>query len=214
MNAEQMMYSSSRLSVALVLALLVIPSTSSAQDVRDSVKHRNDCRLAAQILTRGQPAIRMPWALRIVPDCGATGGDAVAEVIRASPRGGVSETKLESVVMVASVLEDAGIFSAALEAAGDGAGDKAARIQALRVLFYQLCTGRIDPYESFLSTNETVYIPIADYPRTVGRPLPADAVAQAATLARQLITNHAIDSDVRAAARKLLSAVRNLPPPI
>jgi hypothetical protein len=53
---------------ALVLASL--PAASYAQDERASdVRHRNDCRLAGQVLQTGNPRTKREWALEAIRSC-------------------------------------------------------------------------------------------------------------------------------------------------
>lgn len=205
-------WGATRAATLLAVALLFLPTESAAQAQPDSVKHRNDCRLASQVLTLGQPANRRTWALRILPTCGRTGATAVAEVLRSSRQDRVWRAGLEEVVMMASVLHDAEIFSAALGVANDGSAGKAARIQAFRVLFYQLSPGRADPYESFLAQNHLAYIPPADYPSILVTPVPPDAAERVAEVARRNIDNGAQDPDIVSAARKVLRAARHAMP--
>ena len=52
------------------LALLVLtPLPGASQADPGAVHHRNDCRLAEQILTQGQPAGKRDWALEIIGSC-------------------------------------------------------------------------------------------------------------------------------------------------
>lgn len=170
----------------------------------DSVRHRNDCRLAAQILTSGQPANRRTWALRLLPTCGAAGGVAIADALRSARAAQGWEPGLEEIVMLTSVLHDANIFAAAANVAADPSAGKAARIQAVRVLYYQLGRGRADPYESFLAGDEgLIYIGPSDYPYEVGAPVPGDAATRAAQVAATILSGTGVDPDLCAAARTL-----------
>jgi hypothetical protein len=52
------------------LALLILaPLPAASQADPGVVQHRNDCRLAEQILTQGQPAGKRSWALEIIGSC-------------------------------------------------------------------------------------------------------------------------------------------------
>src|ERR1041384_5383461 len=46
------------------------PQLSAAQASPDSVGHRNECRLAEQVLTTGSPAPHREWAEGYIPSCG------------------------------------------------------------------------------------------------------------------------------------------------
>lgn len=61
----------------LTVALTLCGSTVRAQANPDSVKLRNDCRLAQQVLTTGQPATHRQEALTIIGLCGREGVPAL-----------------------------------------------------------------------------------------------------------------------------------------
>lgn len=195
---------------AIVVCLDVlrsVPLDAQATSRPDSVQHRNDCRLASQVLTKGQPANKYVWALAHIPTCGPVGGLALAEVLEQN-RNIVRPEALEDIVMLASDFHDASIFRAALDVAGDEGSTKQARIQALRVVYYQLGRGRVDPYESFLAAESgAIYHYLPDHGCGVGEPLPTDAAQQALHVAEAAIQS-ARDADVRAAAQKLSGAAR------
>lgn len=193
--------------IGLVAAgMMMLPGNAHSQADPDSVKHRNDCRLAAQVITLGQPANRRNWALRLLPNCGAAGGVAIAQALASYRAAQAPEQRLEELVMLTSVLHDASIFDVAAGIAVDPTAGKAARIQAVRVLFFQVSRGRADPYESFLASDEMTYLPISDYPYMVGAVLPADAARRAAQIASTIQSQSGTDADLCSAASKLASA--------
>ena len=65
----------------LVGAMATVPPPAMGQNA-DSVQLRNECRLAHQILTKGQPANQRDWALEFIRRCGSLGGEAIAHLIR------------------------------------------------------------------------------------------------------------------------------------
>jgi hypothetical protein len=189
-------------------ALRGAPLDAQATSQPDTVQHRNNCRLAVQVLTTGQPANKRYWALAYASTCGPVGGPALAHALEQNRRSATPEA-LEEVVMVTSEFHDATIFRTALDIARDASSTKAARIQALRVLYYQLGRGRVDPYESFLAAETgEIYLIRPDYPCGVGEPLPADA-AQQTLRAAEAIEQRETDADLRAAARKVSGAARS-----
>jgi hypothetical protein len=199
------------LPAVVVLALTMAacgPTPGTSQVSPDSVKHRNDCRLAFQVVTDGQPANRRQWALGLLPTCGTVGGEAVSGVLRRSRGAAVPSPELEAAVMLASVLHDARIFATAREIALDRGAGRVARIQALRVIYFQTGRGFADPYESFLQGEQLTYMPLSDYPYTVGEPLPADVAEQAESVAQQILGTPDLDADLCAAARKVRAAAR------
>ena len=187
-------------SVLGAVLMLTISSNAEAQVNPDSVKWRNDCRLASQIVTHGQPANRREWAIRVLPDCGAEGGRAVAAALNLHRSGGGKAEELEELVMITSVLHDANVFRAALSIAVDPAAQERARVQAFRILYFQLTRGAVDPYESFLAASGTIHFRITDYPFTEGQPLPPTAARQVLDAARTVRGDTNNRANVRAAA--------------
>jgi hypothetical protein len=49
-----------------LLLVIALPACATAQASPDSVKERNDCRLAAQVLSTGQPRPRLQWAAQVI----------------------------------------------------------------------------------------------------------------------------------------------------
>lgn len=173
----------------------------------DSVQHRNDCRLAGQVLTQGQPANKRPWALAYIELCGVQGGQVLATVLDQNRHTNSLPSYPEDVVMVTSAFHDAAVFRAALDIASDRTAGKVARIQALRVLFYQFSKGQVDPYESFLASDESTYVPLTDWGCSVGDPLPPDAAQRTLTVTDRIVESET-DADLQAAARKAAGAAR------
>jgi hypothetical protein len=114
--------------------------------------------------------------------------------------------------MLTSVLHDAHIFSAAEEIALNSGTGKAARIQALRVLYFQIRRGRSDSYESFLAAgvDGPTYVAPTDYPYAVGEALPPDAAARAAQVASAVLNQPHRDPDICAAAGRLAAAASRM----
>jgi hypothetical protein len=78
-----------RIIVFAVLALLPAMRLH-AQANPDSVKHRNECRLALQVLVKGEPARLTGWAINYVRSCGRdtwAQGAAAARRVGISPAG-------------------------------------------------------------------------------------------------------------------------------
>ncbi len=68
-----------RIAVA-TLALALCGASAQAQVNPDSVKLRNDCRLAEQVLTTGEPATHRQEALTVIGLCGGEGVPALLSV--------------------------------------------------------------------------------------------------------------------------------------
>ena len=112
--------------------LLVAPLSSSlGQADPDSVKLRNDCRLAAQVLSKGRPAPHDLWALQIIASCGDLAAEALPPVWQDPPADTVSCAWL---VGASVSVRDARVFEASMVAAQTPAGPRLVRLSALRVL--------------------------------------------------------------------------------
>ena len=193
-----------RLSWAYGLALtLIVPGSACAQLQPDSVHHRNECRLARQILLQGQPANKRDWALNHILRCGAVGGATIAAMVSESRHHETNDPGLEQTVMLTASMRDDSIFGAALGVAQDAAAGKASRIQALRILYFQIASWMaMDPYGSFLADSGGTYVPLSDWEMLRGTPLRPDAVREALAVGERLLATER-DRDVLAAADKL-----------
>lgn len=161
-------------------------------------QHRNDCRLAHQVLTLGQPADRTDWALEIAPTCPALGGEALAAVLLAHRGDETAGPELEVVVDASLRLRDGALFGAGLQLADDPGAGRAARIAGWQVVHAQLTgvypasTGDGGDVAQASSTLLTV-------PVLPGAPLPADRI----TLAREAATRAAASADTPPAVKEL-----------
>jgi hypothetical protein len=190
------------LGACLIAGPLAAQGGSGKEDHADE-HHRNDCRLAAQVLTLGQPADRRAWALETAPTCGASGGQALATVLDGQ-HGAADGAELEALVFATSRMTDGSVFQAGLRLGSDaGAGD-AARAAGWRVALYQLVPGS---YAAPGDVEEGDFGGGADEASSAapvrGAPLPADAAAQA----RQAVQGiQSADDAVREAMDDLLFA--------
>jgi hypothetical protein len=188
--------------VCLIAGPLAAQGGSGKEDYADE-HHRNDCRLAGQVLTLGQPADRRAWALETAPTCGASGGQALAAVLDGQ-HGAADGVELEALVFATSRMRDGSVFQAGLRLGADaGAGD-AARAAGWRVALYQLVPGS---YAAPVEVEEGDFAGGADEASSAapvaGAPLPADAAAQA----RQAVQgSQAAAATVREAMDRLLAA--------
>lgn len=97
------------------------------------VKHRNDCRLAAQVIATGTVEPKSDWALSMISSCGAEGGRALAAAVRQSSSSS-DTTWLNRLTQRALYLHDGQLYRAALEVAGATHASVPARIFAFRTL--------------------------------------------------------------------------------
>jgi hypothetical protein len=125
-----------RLSLA-VLAILGAAVPLHAQAEPDSVKLRNDCRLAVQVTLTGNPAPRREWARWAIMRCGAEGGRVIAQAIRAN-KSSSDTALLNRITWPAFELRDGNVFLAAYEVLGDKSATPQARVFAVRTLLLAL----------------------------------------------------------------------------
>ncbi|MDP3909388.1 MAG: hypothetical protein Q8Q14_03270 [Gemmatimonadales bacterium] len=113
-----------------------LSAQGQGQSERDNAQLRNDCRLAAQVLTLGQPADRYEWARDIIVKCDESGGQALASLWRSVP---ADSGELARVVYSTSRLRDQRILDELVTVARDGARPVVVRLCAFQVLvsYYQ-----------------------------------------------------------------------------
>ena len=121
-----------RTTLIVVVVFSLLPRITSAQRAEE-VQHRNECRLATQIITTGQPAGKASWAASTIGTCGAAAGTGVADGIRAS-RTSRDVSMLSRLGDVAVVLRDGNMFGAATDVLADASASPEARVFAARVL--------------------------------------------------------------------------------
>lgn len=192
----------------VIILVALAPVSVHAQAHADSVHHRNDCRLARQVIETGQPSRHTDWALRQIGGCGS-------EVYGASIAAGVRRLRAETDTAVLGrlwnpmhFLQDGSLYDAALEIAGDRAASVPSRVFALLALIhasrlgtsatYPGVTGGFDEHGFVRGGcgNITVY----DDVRITGTPLPADWRAQVQALGERLRSDLSEPLDVRTAA--------------
>jgi hypothetical protein len=168
------------------------------------VHHRDECRLAHQILTLGQPANKREWALDRIGTCGPEGGEALATQFQAKRLANDDTPELEDLVIAARDFVDGNLYRAALGIASDGTAGTAARVDAIRIIFGMLRPGTRATYEEFADAETTITGAFTVQP-TYGTPLPTTA-AEDARKAMQDVRRTAQTEAVRNAAGKLFVA--------
>lgn len=206
---------------SLLLALAVIlPLSAQAQASPDSVKHRNDCRLAVQVLTTGNPAVKADWAIRQMRTCPA-GAAELARAFRAA-RSGRDTASLNRLTAPADWLRDGSMFSAALEVLRDRNASPEARVYAARVAMWAYVPGEEIRYEHLVDADGdgdwtcSGLGPSLHGEVVRGTPLPAGWIESGTALGRALSVDDSEPVRVRQAARCLALVipfpyVRNMP---
>lgn len=187
--------------VGLSLALPVAGQEERANPVQ--VKHRNNCRLAAQILLEGQPAVKRDWALAYIGSCPQQQQVAV-EMWKAPPG---ERSELDRLFELSRKFKDERIFRRAVELAEDPAVDREVRVTALGVLGSYLDPNLVMRLSDLERRRELAGIRWANIfgvggdleAQETGRPLPTDADERIRSLVRNL-AREAEDDLVRAQA--------------
>lgn len=175
----------------------------SAQTNPGDVKHRNDCRLAEQILTHGQPAVKRIWALKVIGTC-AEGVSVLPQVWGDPP---AEDAELQQLYHASARSGDARVFEAAFTVAADPGVPAQARVAALGVV-----VSSVQPELTLYLEDRSPLVGVpprewndlwgtVDHPvQLAGEvPLPVDAESRAVALVQELAAS-AGDSLVRDAA--------------
>jgi hypothetical protein len=168
------------------------------------VRHRNDCRLAQQVLTLGQPAGKREWALDTIPACGPMGAEAVSRQLLAAAAAG-DTAALRVAVRLSSGFVHPDLFEAGAQLAERARFGPVVRVHGLRVLFMQ-----IQP-TFWVGFDEITQPPFGDdFARAVGRStnqpsvqagaLPNDAGQRAASIGLAIIRDSGNARELRNAA--------------
>lgn len=186
---------------ALATAILLLPRIASAQAEPDSVKHRNNCRLAEQVIATGHPAPHDQWALDLIGGC-PEGGEALANALRLASQS-TDTAYLDRLTRPTLFLRDGNIFAAALTIASERSATETARVFALRSLIYAMRpTAGID--YGVLATDQPTFCVGSASPHrsfTQGAPLPHDYAEQIHTLAWRIVRDTSESPILRHAAQ-------------
>lgn len=198
-------------SVPLILGGLV-SSLAAQEQAADpaQVKHRNNCRLAAQVLLDGQPAVKGDWALRYIGSCPQQ--QQVVVAMWQDPPVGTEE--LDRLFELSRKVKDRRIFRRAAEVAEDPAARSELRVTALGVLGSYLHPDLVMRLSDLERRSEVGGIRWANIFGVGGdledqetvRPLPDDAERRICDLVRHLV-REAEDDLVRAQAWHLAARV-------
>ena len=192
-----------------LLSAFAIAARLEGQADPDSVKLRNSCRLALQVLATGVPAPKREWAQVIAPQCNVTDRQValVAGVNRLRTSHDIRE--LEQVVESLVSFHDGQLFAAVLGLAGDNGASNEARIEAF-VALKGLSSGLPGlRYADFAAGISEDGIPLgrcggfSDHklPWTDGvTPLPADFKARITRVAGRVRRDTSLPGSVRGAA--------------
>lgn len=180
---------------------------------REDVQLRNDCRLAVQVLTHGQPANKRVWALWRISGCDESGPPVLARMWRevAADSASVDEAIYRSVR-----LRDRRVYDVVSAIARDRSVPALKRAAALHLLGRWAQEGLSLHFEQFFAPgfesvekNGVIHQGISDDTRFEGaEPLPAAIKADVQRLARDVAATDP-SYRLRAAAEVLASSLSN-----
>lgn len=195
--------------VLACLLLVVLARPGFAQVNSDSVKHRNECRFAEQVMTTGRPEPHREWARGYIAFCGTESwARAAANQLR---RLSMSEDRstLEKEWGRVRLLRDSTLFATAFEIARAGSSSVPARVYAIRYLLNVVHPNRLITYGLMVrETDARGYRRGPCFERTAagrqaeyhGVPHPRDFRERIAALMRDIHTDPAQPAQVRNAA--------------
>lgn len=194
-----------QMAMAAAMTVLVSAGDMEAQaaDTAHRAKLRADCRLAEQILTEGQPAVKRDWALGVIGACPGL-ADVLAQLWRDPP---TDEQELEKLFSLSREVRDCDVFTAVREVASSPSRPSLSRIAALAVLGSYLRPTLILDFDGLQPREDigpigwsSVWGRGSDLPpQEEGDPLPDDFEETTRQLVEQLSESEE-DSKVRAAA--------------
>lgn len=186
----------------VLLALMVsAPQILAAQVDPDSINHRNNCRLAAQVVETGQPPTKKDWALSYIGTCGEGGGEVLAQVLDELRTSNDIERLDEIGHAVAWRLRDGHVYGMAYDIAQDDAASPPARVTAIGLLIGLVYSGAVYSHHQLASGEPGSCISGSlHYQGVEGAPLPEDYSRRILELGEVLERDEAQPTEVRNAA--------------
>lgn len=206
--------------------MLCVPTQAAAQpEHADSILHRNNCRLAEQVLLAGHPANRRGWALDYIVTCGAQGGQVLGMLFQRQRAQVTRSAALDAIAEAAVGFVDRSLALAATDIAADVNAGRAARVHAFRVVYSQVLPEALVTYERITRSEVVDTRPLSSGATAVqiepieadwvldrgtvrGEPLqPSDLAAIQARLTA-VAEDSAESAGIREAARNTVGAIR------
>lgn len=186
----------------LVTAAMALgPGRATAQATTDSVRLRDDCRLAEQILRTGEPAPKHEWAIGIIGAC-PQAGQLLGEIVLAL-------RKSDDTVALERMLDDVRgyqspeLWGAALQLASDPGAAAAARAYAFHILLDDLGLSLVITNQDLMHTpprGACAFGRVHGLPALAGPALPGNYVQQTLNAARSALGDPSTPNIVRSAA--------------
>ena len=180
--------------MVLVASIAANPCTVAGQASPDTIHHRNDCRLAAQVLRTGEPSTKLRWSVQVAPSCARIGAATAAALLRL--RSSSDTAVLGGLVAISPRVRDDSLFGAALNVSADPSATPEARVAALTTLFFQVTGHSAVSYQSIVRGFPSDELcPVGFYSNpyavNVSTPLRASAAADAMATAKSVESSDA-----------------------
>lgn len=197
-----------RTTLALLL-LLLLPQLALAQEEPDSVRRRDNCRRAAQVIDTGEPAPPTEWPWQYIGFCAP---ELRVEAYRraiARVRFSMDPAAARRVIHRLAFFHDGRLFEDVSEIAGDPSASIPARVAAFMALAAVRDPSRVPLYEGFVGGLDEYGLPQGncsarrshDPEPTQGPvPLPADYLQRIGDLRRRVSLDVSEPPAVRSAA--------------
>jgi hypothetical protein len=177
----------------------------SGKDGYADEHHRNDCRLAHQVLVLGQPANQRSWALATAPTCGASGGEALAAALWSHRGDAAPGSDLEALVRASAGITDGSVFEAGVRLGVDAGAGTAARAAGWRVALFQLVPGT---YTEWVDEDGGALAgPLLTAAPFRGAPLPANRLSTTRQAVDGALASGATALELRDVMERVLAAV-------
>lgn len=198
----------------LTFALSALAGSTSrdaaAQANPDSVKHRNNCRLASQVVAKGAPDPKRTWAFGYIRECDDPESKAAALAVLGQLRTSTDTSAIHYATAILVRVRDGDIFAATLSIAGDKTASVPMRVFALMALsrlqddfaapdYGLFIRDRLGPLNSHIGSCAAQGVHAVPY-RSGTTPMPADYRQQIVTIARRVRDDPAEPMHVRSAA--------------
>lgn len=194
-----------------LLLLLAAASPLGAQqsEVSDSVRHRNNCRLAEQAISTGRPSPHSQWAWQYIGVCEPRQKVRVYLTAMQQARTSTDLNLMRRAILPAVGFRDSTLFMEILEIAGDRSASVPARVVAFVALAAIRDPSSAPSYEGFVGGLDEHGTPRGRCSRRRGHqigyhqgptPLPSDYVQRITALRDRVRLDASEPADVRSAA--------------
>jgi hypothetical protein len=184
------------------------PAAVTGQANPDSVRHRNYCRLAEQVLSSGHPAPHEGWALGVIWNCPEAGPTLAAALTAATVS--TDTVYLNALTAPFIQIRDGHVFAAGLAVAGNRGASLPARAAGIRTVMYAVQPGGyVDP--DALPNPRSINCFGTPSPHSqvlTGAPLPSDYLEQARALMSRITADQSEAEGIRRAARCAMYLIR------